>query len=287
MNNFKEVLTDSYCRAIRKHFENNTEEEIGYFSVEKQEFELYRQLDRYQNAKERLMTEWANSPIEELNGATPSGLINGMADFKDVLDLFLYMVENADDEVPVIIIEKLKSFRDEAVSTLAGLAGSCLENRGNDIVFIAAVSALGSFKLRGAVQSLINLAYKVNDKGSELDHIEEALKNAGTCAIDPVLEALEGKEMGTVEKMLLYVLASVGSKCKDDRIYQKLRLAFRTMDDKMPAVICLSVYGDGRAIPMLRGYLERTGRIEKNLFYEIIGTIKNLGGSTEEFLKFH
>ena len=41
---------------------------------------------------------------------------------------------------------------------------------------------------------------------------------------------------------------------------------FRTMEDKMPAVICLNAYNDGRAIPMLRGYLERNTNIERTFF---------------------
>ncbi|HEY8422225.1 MAG TPA: hypothetical protein VIL05_10865 [Thermoclostridium sp.] len=286
MLNLKEILTDSYCMAIRNHFGNDSENEMRKLSVEKQELEMYRQLDQYQDEKDRVMREWADTPVEELDGATPSDLINNMGEFEDVFDLFLYMAENADDEVPQVLIERLKSFKGEAISALADIASSRMESQNTDVVFIAAVSALGNFKDTDAVQSLIDMAYKAGNS-PELDHIEEALKNAGACTIEPILEALEGRKIGNVEKMLLYVLASVGANHKDDRIYQKLRLAFRTLEDKMPAVICFNVYGDGRAIPMLRGYLERNSKMEKALFYEIVGTIRNLGGITEEFLRLY
>lgn len=285
MPNLKQVLTDSYSKAIREHFDNNISSGMEKISVEKQEAELYRQLDQYQTQKEEVVLKWANTPIDVLNGLTPSDLINDMEEFKDVFELFMYMVEHADEEIPFIIVEKLKSYKDMAVTALVDLANSGLKNGNNDIFFIAAVSALGEFKITDSVWSLIDLAYNMNEKSYDLDHIEEALKNAGACTIEPILETLGEKEMGNVEKMLLYVLASAGSNFKDDRIYKKLRLAFRTMDDKMSAVICLNVYGDGRAIPMLRGYLERNNNIDRALFYEIVGTIQNLGGRTEEFIR--
>ena len=236
MHNLKELLADSYCMAIRNHFENNITTEMENLSVEKQEIELYRQLKQYQDEKEKVMLKWANTPIEALNNLTPSKLINDMEEFQDVYDLFLYMAENTDEEIPCILTEKLRSFNDKAVSTLAELVNSRLINQNTDVVFIAAVSALGKLGPAGSVWPLIDLAYKMNEKGYELDHVEEALKNAGVCTIEPILETLEGKDMGNVEKMLLYVLATVGSSFKDDRIY-KLRLAFRTMEDKMPAVV--------------------------------------------------
>jgi len=286
MVNVREVLTDSYCAQIRRLFENILETGAGKSSVEKREIELYSQLEQYQNEKRKVMKEWADTPIQELDGRTPSGLIKDMNEFQDIFELFLYMVENADDDVPYIIIEKLGTFGDKAVSALTGLADSCLNDQNTITVFIQAVLALGELKLTDAVQALIGLAYRANGSETFLDHIEEALKNAGSCAVEPLLEVLEGKDIGKTEEMLLYALACTGAKHKDDRIYKILRQAFRTMENKMPAVLCLNVYGDGRAIPMLKGYLERNRKIEKNLFFEIIGTIRNLGGITEEFVGF-
>lgn len=286
MLGLKEVLTDSYSKAIHRHFDNifDSLDEDEKNSAENYENELISQMNQFYNEKNRVILEWANTFVEELNN-TPAALIDSMEELKDVFDLFIYMAEHADDEVPFIVIEKLKNFEAEAVSALSKLANSRLENHDTDMVFIEAVSALGKLKLTDAVRTLIDLAYKVNDESSGLDYIEEALKNAGDCTIEPILEVLEGKEMGNVEKMLLYVLAFAGAGCKDDRIYKILRQAFRTMEDKMTAVICFNAYGDGRAIPMLRGYLERNDKIEKNLYFEIVGTIRNLGGKTDDFLK--
>lgn len=286
MPDLKGVLAASYCSVIRDHFKNNPVEGMDHLSIEKQEYELYKQLNQYEHEKEEVIQKWANTPIETLNGASPKDIISNMEEFSDVFDLFLYMVDHADEGIPHIIIEKLKEFKGKAISSLANLAHEHLNSGNCDDVFIASVLTLGEFKLVDSVVQLIDLAYQLNEKNLklELDHIEDALLNAGICTIEPILEILENEEMGKVENMLLYVLASVGSEFKNDRIYKKLRSAFRTMDEKMQAVICLNAYGDGRAVPMLRGYLERNNNIDRNLFYEIIGTIKSLGGRTDEFL---
>ena len=42
-------------------------------------------------------------------------------------------------------------------------------------------------------------------------------------------------------------------------------------------------YGDGRAVPMLRGYLERNRDLDRALYYEIVGTIRSLGGRNRGF----
>lgn len=285
MLNLKEVLTNSYCEVIRNHLENNMLTGNRKLSAEKQEFEFYKYLEQYEREKEELILKWADTPVEELNGSTPSELISGMENFADVFDLYLYMAEHTDEEVPPVVIKRLKDFSNEAVPALADLANSCLNNGNTDIDFIAAVSALGKIGNKDSIDKLINLAYSMNEKNLDLDYVEEALRHAGSGTIEPILEILDKGEMGKVEKMLLYVLASVGANHKDDRIYRLLRSAFRTMDDKMLAVNCLNEYGDGRAIPMLRGYLERNSKLEKNLYFEIVGTIRNLGGITDDLLK--
>jgi len=282
----KEILNESYCRTIRSYLEDDPGVRTGRSSADKREMELYSKLEHYIVDKKRIMQDWADTPLEELDGITPSEVIKNMEEFKDVFDLFIYMVENADDEIPDIIIGKLGTFEKEAVPALAALADTCLVEHDSGNKFTEAVSSLGKLKSTGAVHALIDLAYKANNNDVYLDHIEEALRNAGPCTIEPILEVLEGKEIGKAEEMLLYVLAFTGASQRDDRIYKMLRMAFRTMENKLPAVICLNVYGDGRAIPMLKGYLERNRKIEKNLFFEIIGTIRNLGGITEEFVGY-
>ena len=42
-------------------------------------------------------------------------------------------------------------------------------------------------------------------------------------------------------------------------------------------------YGDGRAIPMLKGYVNRNKHsIDRDLFYEIMSAVQNLGGDISD-----
>ena len=55
------------------------------------------------------------------------------------------------------------------------------------------------------------------------------------------------------------------------------------MTNKIYAVICLMEYGDGRAIPMLKGYVNRNKHsIDRDLFYEIMSAVQNLGGDISD-----
>lgn len=257
-------------------------------SAAEQEEALYQMIVQYASEKVGLIEKWSGTPLDELQGKTPAEIIEGMADLDEVFEVFRHMACFADEELPILLIYKMQQFGQEAVTRLYRLT---LDSRDGatpaEYLFSAAVSSLGIIKLDECVERLIELAYQVN-KDPQLEQIEEALKRQGGRVIEPLIARLTDAGLGKVEQMLLYVLAYTGSEAKDERIYRMLRNAFRTLEDKMPAVVCLSVYGDGRAVPMLRSFLERyADDIPDRTFHEIIGTIRNLGGETEDFMQHH
>jgi len=289
MQKIKEVLAESYQNAIRKHFNeynDNIAIKLNKLSPDNKEAVLNKFLDQYETDKVEIERKWSNAPLEGLNGKTPAEVIQSIEKLEDVFEIFIYMSGHTDEEVPFLLVDKLNSFGQRAISLLLEFVNSRKQSEGHEeYEFLEAVSAIGMIGMDESINPLIQLAYDMQDNEPMLEHIEEALKNVGAGIIQPVLERLETSKFGKVEKMLLYVLASVGSMAKEDRIYLKLRDAFREMEEKIPAVICLSVYGDGRAVPMLRGFLKKyTGILSGDLFYEIIGSIRNLGGETEEFM---
>lgn len=82
---------------------------------------------------------------------------------------------------------------------------------------------------------------------------------------------------------LVIILARIGKETPSDDIYMALKHAFRYMTNKIYAVICIADYGDGRAIPMLKGYINRNkDTIERDLFYEIMSAVQNLGGDISD-----
>jgi hypothetical protein len=79
------------------------------------------------------------------------------------------------------------------------------------------------------------------------------------------------------------MLTEIGKEHKTEEIYQTLRHAFRYMNNKIYAVICLADYGDDRAVSMFKNYINRNQKtIERDLFYEMMSAIQHLGGDISD-----
>lgn len=79
------------------------------------------------------------------------------------------------------------------------------------------------------------------------------------------------------------MLTEIGKQHKTEEIYQTLRHAFRYMNNKIYAVICLADYGDDRAVSMFKNYINRNQKtIERDLFYEMMSAIQHLGGDISD-----
>ena len=79
------------------------------------------------------------------------------------------------------------------------------------------------------------------------------------------------------------MLTQIGREHRTEEIYQTLRHAFRYMTNKIYAVICLADYGDDRAVAMFKNYINRNQKtIERDLFYEMMSAIQNLGGDISD-----
>ena len=82
---------------------------------------------------------------------------------------------------------------------------------------------------------------------------------------------------------LVIMLTNIGKEKKSDDIYDALRVAFRCMTNKIYAVICFADYGDDCAVPLLKNYINRHQKdISRDLFYEMMSAIQNLGGDIED-----
>lgn len=98
----------------------------------------------------------------------------------------------------------------------------------------------------------------------------------------------EVREKRASENGTDYLLQDLTYICKQDdalrgEAYLVLREAFRGMEQKQIAAICLGDLGSLRAIPLLRSYIERNYKsIERHLYYDILSSIQRLGGSTKD-----
>ena len=111
----------------------------------------------------------------------------------------------------------------------------------------------------------------------------EAFPNATVpVIIDTLKEHEEDGLTGPCEDLVI-ILTAIGKANASEEIYAALRTAFRWMKNKIYAVICLADYGDARAVPMLKSYINRhQDTISRDLFYEMMSAIQNLGGDIED-----
>ena len=118
------------------------------------------------------------------------------------------------------------------------------------------------------------------------DSIAEYIESFPDEAPAKLIERLEEHKDDGMEgpcEDLVVMLTNIGKEKKSEEIYNALRLAFRSMTNKIYAVICLADYGDDRAVPMLKNYINRhQSDISRELFYEMMSAIQNLGGDIED-----
>ncbi|MCQ2466956.1 MAG: hypothetical protein MJ166_05510 [Clostridia bacterium] len=118
------------------------------------------------------------------------------------------------------------------------------------------------------------------------DSIADYVQAFSAISVPYIIEQLKKNEESGLEgpfEDLVIILSRIGTAEPSEDIYLALKHAFRYMKNKVYAVICIADYGDGRAIPMLKGYVNRNkDTIERDLFYEIMSAVQNLGGDISD-----
>lgn len=117
---------------------------------------------------------------------------------------------------------------------------------------------------------------------SVAEYIEAFPDESIPLIIDILNEHKEDGLTGPCEDLVI-MLTRIGKEEQCDEIYNALRSAFRYMSNKIYAVICLADYGDDRAVPMLKSYINRNqSTIDRDLFYEIMSAVQALGGDISD-----
>lgn len=207
--------------------------------------------------------------------------------FDELAGMFCRGAVICDDELPEIYLEKLLSHGDKAVDFLIGTAAGGANAADEDTLTAAVMAAriLGRQKAEKAVLPLIDVL-DASCGVSELmqETAREALANIGQVAVTLIIQEMgSGKRADETCEHLAMSLAEIGRSCPSDEIYSVLKNAFNTLPDKSATADCLARYGDGRAIPALRGYLLKNGEnISRETFYDIVSAVRQLGGRIDD-----
>ena len=148
----------------------------------------------------------------------------------------------------------------------------------------AAIKILGISGNESYTSKLIELLGSEGEYGELLkETARQAIIDIGNPAIPFLEENLSGKDILYDDDFYLVIaLIGIDSGKKTDAVFKTLKDSFKKASDKALAARCLIDYGDGRAIPMLRSYLERNLTIlDENTIFELQGAVLSLGGSTD------
>jgi hypothetical protein len=232
--------------------------------------------------------KWQETTVENLNGKTPVEHIQNIDSFSELMDLFYNGAIICDDGLPDIFLNRLKEFGSKAEDALLKLSQDklLLDNSEEEfLVPLMAVKILGDWKVQNAVNPLIELLfYQGENHDIFSEKVKDALISIGKPALESIMLAMEARGFtDPAGEYLLMALSDIGSLNKTDVIYKHVKNALYNMPNKIIGAICLGNYGDSRAIPALRGFLEKNkGDIDKETQLEIISSIRHLGGNTDD-----
>lgn len=244
--------------------------------------------DPFEKYISEAIKHWESEPLKELGDISPEQFMQSLETLEELLEMFDIAPVICDDEVPDIFSERLKSFGSDAINALSSIAdrpGVVDKDEDEEILpVLLAIKLLGKWQSAGALPVLIGLLDK---QGTNYDLFAEEVKLAliaiGQPAIEPVIKAVESRDINSpAVEYLIMSLSETGSGNKSEEIFMCLKNAFRSKENKAFTAICLMEYGDGRAVPALRSYLERNAdKLSREDYYEIVTAITELGGNTE------
>lgn len=275
-----EIIFESYNRVVERSYDRAFEESGKDDPLKVRESNVSRFLD------EEIGT-WETTPLAEIEGLTPKEYFGRLADFDDVVDHVKIGAKMCDRGLPELLVDKLMSYGSRAVDTLLQMASdrNMMEKEDDIYIPLIAVRILGERRVSTANNFLVELIKTLNeDKELMVEEITDALINIGEPCVGVLISELDNTdEIGYIHEYLLTALVKIGKERKTDEIYRCIKNTFLKMDDKILGAMCVGDYGDGRAIPALKGYVKKNaGKLDKQTFLEIKAAVKRLGGIVED-----
>lgn len=241
--------------------------------------------------EEKLIAEiefkWLNSKLPELDMQTPVEYINSIPSLDELTELFIDISSVSDVGVPDILIEKLKEYGKQAADKLFGFVKGWLENKDPEKVSAVsqAVYAIGCLRYQEYRKKLIELLLECFRDDLISEAVCAAIVEYDVDVLEDLIKTFHATQQPEVQEHLLTCVAEISRDNQSDEIFYFLRHAFRVVSNLKLAVEVLGDYGDGRAIPLLRGYiLKNIKEIDRSTFNHVRAVIKKLGGEIDDLV---
>lgn len=274
------ILIESYNQALEKGYEE-------IFRNRKEEDILRLRDDKIKELLDKELLKWEDTPIHDLDNITPKQYFEGLDTIEKVVEVFIQAAKACDKGVPEPLLKRIIHFEEEITDQLIKFAYDFYLSQEEEEFYISlmSVNVLGAIKAEKAIKPLMRLIYLLDENLEILvEEISDALVNIGEPCTGNLIEAISSSEqIGYIDEYLLNTLVRIGKNHKSDEIYKCIKSSFNRMDDKILGALSLGDYGDGRAIPTLRGYIEKNiNSIDNATYKEILAVIKRLGGNIED-----
>lgn len=212
------------------------------------------------------------------NGTLPIDYFKRLKSETDLGEVFEEAAQICDDFIPDSLVQSIKNSDYMKIIEKYAFTDYPIDIK-SAAIRIAGLSGDASYS-----DKLIELLYSVGEFEELLkEKARQALIDIGKQAIPFLEKNLSGKDILSDDDFhIVIALINIDSERKTDSVFQILKQSFRKTSDKALAARCLSDYGDGRAVPMLRSYLVKNiANLDENIIFELQGAILKLGGSTE------
>lgn len=236
-------------------------------------------------------------PLEGLDAGAPKKLFESLATADEAIEVFRIAAGVSDVKPPESLTDRIFSFGEPAVDKMILLAVSTdwvvrdnvdpLEARDLLLPSASAVRALGEHHIEKSIDPILDRFCNMLVPDEYIsDVISEYLVNMGTTVTGELMSRIDSAEIlpaNGPEEDLVVALAKIGAGHRSEAVFQSLRGAFRKMERKVIGALCLGDYGDGRAVPLLKGYLDRNlHTVSREMFYETLTVIRKLGGDIND-----
>jgi len=232
---------------------------------------------------------WENEGIAELQGITPKEYFSSLESVNEIIEIISFITTDIDIIlVPSLvnkIIELKDSISDELFRILENMQvdeSKCLNNQQLAAIKIAGISALPKY-----LNPILNIFTQLDSEKTDEDTyavLTRSLVDIGMPALNSIINMIENS--GQNDKLypfLIDVVAKIGHDNKSEDIYNFLKKQFRNSEFRVIEAKALATYGDGRAIPAIRGYIEKNLDEISSEEYDLLRhAILDLGGNTDD-----
>lgn len=278
MDNYK-IVAESYNAAIEAGFNSFLEK---HATAENAEIKFDEEALIVQ-----IEEKWLDTKLEQIGDITSAEYISSLSSLEEVINLFITIASVSDIGVPDILTDRLKEYGKPAADRLFEFAVNSLKSKNPDSYQAVpqAVYAIGCLKCEEYKQKLIELLIDTCHDDLISEAICAAIVEYDGDIVDNLIKTFNDIDRDIVREHLLSCIAEISKDNKSDEIFYFLKNAFRVVSNIKLAAEVIGDYGDGRAIPLLRGYILKNIRdMDKATFNHIRAVIKKLGGEINDLI---